>query len=113
MKKCPVCSFLLSRRNNFAYHNSKSYYSITCLHGSDHFMEYIYDDLDTLISFYFSLDFPYATFIKLDYINLISSILFYKNGDIINQINVDYLLIPDFPDLQILKEKINKYRTFS
>jgi len=59
-----------------------------------------------------SLDHKYSKYIEFDFVNQKCKISCFKNGQM-QYINVPKIIIPDFPKLTALKERISMYITFS
>lgn len=113
---CPICqdSFRnLKSKNPGPLHLPPGNYIIrTCSKGRNHILELITDKTkEEVIFLRFSLDHSYSKFVEIDYHNQISKILFFKEGKR-ESLNVPYILIPDFPSLESLREKVLTYATF-
>ena len=114
---CPVCGDKL--RNSkiagslFFIVGTHDNYTERLCNGTNHTLQiFVNERTNFIVLVRVSLDSKYSRFISLDYLNQKSTIICYKNS-VPEAINIAKLLIPDFPDLRKLKEKVGLYVVLS
>lgn len=106
MSQCPICAGKLRSVKWYSYFES------TCA-GTNHTIRF-YTDIKTnnITKLKCSLNPEYTQFIEFDFDNKECRVICYKNS-IPYYINIPKMLIPDFPDLISLKDKVATYVALS
>jgi len=116
---CPICGDKLRtvRKNKITLYfvnKTAKYIERLCTKGYAHSLQLFYDiNTGKIDLLKFSLSHKYDSFIELDFVNLKSRIIYFNSDNSPEYININALIMPDFPDLVGLKEKVSKYRLFS
>ena len=117
-KVCPICGLKMRTINlkNRLLHlvNKQSdYIERTCSKGLNHTLMLFTDYKTGQVDFIkLSLNPKYSKFLEIDFINQKCRISCKKDGKTEN-IEINKMIYPDFPELTDLKSKVNLYVTFS
>jgi hypothetical protein len=116
LHNCPICNskFRVTRNINYFIpfiKKSADYIEKKCVSQPGHSIA-IYVDNQKIDYVKFSLAENFSTYIFLDFLNSKSKVSFYDNGSNTQSLDLDHLLIPDFPELKLLRNKISKYSAF-
>ncbi len=116
---CPICGNKLRT----SHHNAKllhvigktaDYAERTCSAGYNHIVVLWCDKATGKIDFLkFTLNHTYSRFLEIDYISNKSRVTCRTGENKHEYIDIPKIIVPDFPDLKELKEKINLYIVFS
>lgn len=115
---CPICnSKLRTLRLIDKYHHiinkTSNYLERTCSQGMNHSLQLLTDESTKKVDFIkISLNHKYSRFIEIDFVNQKSRISCMKGGKV-EYIEIDKIIMPDFPNLTKLKEKVSLFITFS
>lgn len=114
---CPICgdrmrSIKDKNRHLFFVNKTASYIERTCL-GTNHSFQITVDSSSKKVDLLkVSLAPNYSKFFFVDFVNGKSKLLLIKNN-VYQTIVLPRLIIPDFPNLSELKQKISCFITFS
>lgn len=114
---CPICSNKLRNRNiknHYAYaiDNVSNYIERTCSGGMNHSLQMLTEQDTKKVHFLkTSLNHTYSRFIEIDFLNNKSRISCLKLGKP-EYIEIKKIFTPDFPELSVLKEKVETLVTF-
>jgi hypothetical protein len=115
---CPICqNKLRTVKLKDCYltssFKSSNYFERTC-NGTNHSLQFFTnEDTDQVEILKFSLNPKYSIFLEINYVDQSSRVYCLKKGLISNTIEISKMIVPDFPDLVNLKEKIGMYVVFS
>lgn len=113
---CPICGNKLQnvrRSQNVPFFNVEvSYWERTCA-GINHSIQFFTDTSTKKVDFLkISLNPQYSIFLEIDFKNQKCRINCMKEGQS-NYLEIKKMIIPDFPLLTRLKERVSLYITFS
>jgi hypothetical protein len=107
---CPICNNpLRSKFNQHILNSNLLFTSRNCTKGLNHSLQF-FSNSSLIHLLKFSLTPNYSKFIILDFINSTSTIKFFS-PDL--SISINKIILPDFPSLSSLKEKVDLILTFS
>ena len=115
---CPICFHQLkstkSKLKKLSYINKTAHYIQRSCGTNPHCLLFYTDKTTGKIDWlsFFPIS-DYSTNLEIDYINKISTIKSFKNSKEILKIELNEVLIPDFPKLEKLKQKIETLIVFS
>jgi hypothetical protein len=115
---CPICNNKLrvNHLNNFFLHPTgkiSNYTEKVCSNGYSHiFISWFDNNTKTLDLIKFSLKPDYNKYVQIDFINQTTLITVINDLYYEHKILVKKIIVPDFPLLMLLKDKINVYLTF-
>lgn len=118
MQCCPICGGKLQNKRSknifFNFLNKKSTYtSKTCVDGHAHYLNFLVDENTKQIDWMkVSLPKPSLRFIEINYVLKVCRIACVKDGKS-EYINLNKLLVPDFPNLTKLSEDVAIFVIFS
>ena len=114
---CPICGLKLHNINRKNKHllpagKTANYVQRTC-HGLNHFLQIFVDGYTDRVDFLkLSLNPKYSRYLEIDFINQTCRISCMKGGQA-EYIDIPKMIVPDFPKLIKLKERVAVYVTFS
>jgi hypothetical protein len=115
---CPVCGNKLrtiNLNNKYLHPVGKNgdYIERTCSDGMNHSLQFFWNKQSKKIELLkLSLNHKYSRYLEIDFVNEKCKIQCMKNGKA-EHIEIDKIIVPDFPLLEKLKEKVNFYILFS
>lgn len=115
---CPVCGNKLRTINLYNKYlhpvgKSADYTERTCSAGMNHSLQFFSNKDSKEIEFLkLSLNPKYSRYLEIDFVNQKCRIHCMKDGKA-EYIEIDKIIVPDFPLLEKLKEKVNVYILFS
>jgi hypothetical protein len=112
---CPICEKKLSSTNALNKDNldkTTTYTERKCASMNHSIILLINDKTDKVDFIKMSLNPKYSRFIEIDFYNNKCRINCLKNGKP-EYINIPKMIVPDFPELIKLKEKVGLFITFS
>lgn len=116
---CPICNNKLRTHHltnwtQFYLPKTADYIERICSHGFNHSLLIATDPISLQIDFMkLSLNPSFSRFIEIDFINSKCRVRIYQENDPDLIINIPSLLMPDFPSLALLNQKVSLYLTFS
>lgn len=114
---CPICGDKLRNINRKNKHllpvaKTANYVQRTCA-GINHFLQIFVDGYTEQVDFLkLSLNPKYSRYLEIDFVNRSCRISCMKSGHA-EYINIPKMIVPDFPKLVRLKERVAVYVTFS
>jgi hypothetical protein len=115
---CPICknkfrNVNLINKHLYPVDKTADYVERTCSSGMNHVIQLFSDTATNKVDFIkLSLDPRYSKYLEVDFINQRCRIHCMKDGKV-EYINVPKMIIPDFPSLKNLKEKVSMFVVFS
>jgi len=115
---CPICFHQLkssrAQLKKLAQTNKTAHYIQRTCAGKPHQLSFYADKTTGKIDWIqFSPNQDYSTFVEIDFVNEHALIKFFKNSREYLRMEIDELMVPDFPSLEHLKKKIELLITFS
>lgn len=115
---CPICgnklrNIKLTDKFLFPVNKTATYFERTCSAGMNHSLQMFTDEATKQVDFLkISLNPKYTRYVEIDFVNKKSRINCLKENKPY-YIDIPKMVIPDFPDLNKLKQQISLYITFS
>ncbi len=115
---CPICGKKmrsLSMTGKYLHYLGKTsnFIERTCVTGLNHSLQLITDKTTGTVDFLnISLNPKYSVYVEIDFVNQKSRINCMKNGRS-EYIPIAKMIVPDFPNLESLKDRVSLYITFS
>ena len=116
---CPVCNLTLrtfgSSKWYFPDLNKEALFiERACTQGHNHSLRWFADSATGKVDIIkISLNAEYSVFVEINFVFGTSKIFCMNNGDKQRVISLPKILVPDFPNLMELKEKVSLYIIFS
>ncbi len=115
---CPICgnklrTINLDNKYIVVIGKQSNFVERTCTKGMNHSLRLISDKVTGKVDFInLSLNPKYSRYLEIDFINQKCRINCMKDGKP-DYIDIPKMIIPDFPHLEKLKERVNLYVVFS
>lgn len=111
---CPICGNKL-KNQHLTHFQTKTgdYVSRSCIQGTDHSIQFYTNKSTNIVEYLtLSLNPKNSRYLDIDFINEQCRIHCMKDGKP-DYISIPKMIIPDFPALEKLKERVNLYVVFS
>jgi len=115
---CPICFHQLksvrAQLKKLAQTNKTAHYIHRTCSGKPHQLSFYADKATGKIDWIqFSPNLDYSTFVEIDFVNSTAIIKFFRDSREYMRMELNEIVIPDFPSLEKLKKKIELLITFS